>query len=52
MNYYTVKEFAELIRVKEGTVWGWIRDHKIDYITLPGGRAYRIPESALEKLRK
>ena len=47
--YYTVQEVAKLLRVKEGTVWSWVRKGQIPSIRLPGGRV-RIPVSALKEL--
>ncbi len=49
--YYTPKEVAALLKVAEVTIWKWIRTGKIDYIVLPDGRSYRIPETAIQKMK-
>lgn len=47
--FYTPKEVADLLKVKETTVWAWIKSGKIEYIKLPGGQ-YRIPQQTVDKL--
>lgn len=43
---YTCKEVAEMYRVKEITVWEWVRTGKLKAIKI--GRIYRIRKEDLE----
>lgn len=45
--YYTVQEFAELLKVDQETVYRWIRDVKIKATKFGG--LWRIPESELKR---
>lgn len=49
MEFMTVKEFAEKIKMSSHTVRRLIRDGKI-YAMKPGSRAYRISENEIERL--
>ena len=52
-TYYTCEEVAEMFKVKNFTVWGWIRKKKLPAVKI--GRDYRIrPEDVktFEKARE
>ncbi len=46
--YYTCKEVAEMFKVKKGTVWGWIRQGKLDATKL-GYNCYRVSDEAAKR---
>ena len=48
-TYYTVREIAEKLKVKDSTVWLWIRTGKLDCIRIGNGRNYRISQSDIDK---
>lgn len=48
--YKTVKETAEIFKVKPLTIYRWIKDGKIKSIKIIG--SVRIEESEIERLRK
>ena len=56
MNDYTVKEVAELLRVKQHTVLGWIESkelHADDVRSATSTRPrWRIPKAALDAFRE
>lgn len=45
-QYQTVKELADLLRVSEATVRGWIKDGELRAIEI--GKGWRIADSDLE----
>ncbi len=45
---YTVKEFAELMKVSEQTIYNWVNYGKIAFVRTPGGHI-RIPREAVPK---
>lgn len=45
----TAKEVAKHLRVTEGTVRRWIRQKKIETVSLPGG-GYRIKKSVVDAI--
>lgn len=47
---YTCDEVAERYKVKVITVWGWIRQRKLNAIKL--GREYRVSEDDLIKFEE
>ena len=49
--YYTPEEVAAMLKVAKTTVWGWIRENKIEHLELPG-RKYRITQEAIDKFIK
>ncbi|MGB6719048.1 MAG: helix-turn-helix domain-containing protein [Candidatus Acidiferrales bacterium] len=48
-KFYTVKEFAALLRVQKNSVYRWIRRGDIKAITIRYGLV-RIPASELDRL--
>jgi len=49
VEFYTVKEVAEILKVSERTVQKWCRDGVLNAMKLPGGH-YRIPVEEVRKL--
>ena len=49
LEFYTVDEVAEIMRVKKKTVYGWIKADKLRAVK--AGKAYRIPAAAVEQLK-
>ena len=47
-RYYTVKEVAQMFRVKEPTIYYWIKKGKIKAIKI--GKKWLIPEEEIFKL--
>jgi len=47
---YTLEEAAEVLKVSVRTLGEWLRKGKIRGVKL--GRAWRIPESALEEIAR
>ena len=47
--YYTCAEVADMLRVKEDTVWNWIRTKKLKAVKI-GGKIYRIHKDEIKKL--
>jgi len=47
-KFYTVKEFAEILKVKESIIAMWIYENILKCIDI--GDIVRIPESELERL--
>lgn len=47
--FLTVKQVAEALSVNRNTVYAWIGNGELEFILLPGGNAYRIPQSAFEQ---
>lgn len=47
-RFYTVKEVAEVFRVTPNTVYGWIREGKLEAYTILG--RVRIAEKAVNKI--
>lgn len=45
----TVREACLYLRVREQSVWRWIKKGKIKSVKLPSGR-YRIPKSEIVKI--
>lgn len=48
MSYYTVKEVAKMFKVREDTIWTWIRTGKLNALRTPGG-SIRISQEAIDK---
>ena len=46
-KYWTVQEVAELLKLRVQTIYGFIRDGRLEAVR--PGRSYRIGESALER---
>jgi excisionase family DNA binding protein len=46
-QHYTPAEVAERLAISESTVLRACRDNKLKSFVVPGGRARRIPESAV-----
>lgn len=49
-EYYTCAEVAKLYKVQTATVWGWIRDGKVQAVKI--GRNYRIRRSEVNAIAK
>ena len=49
-KFYTIKEFAEILKVNEYTIWHWIKEDILDHIWRDGIGDVVIPESELERL--
>lgn len=47
--FLTVKQVADTLSVNRNTVYNWIGDGKLEFILLPGGTEYRIPQPAFEQ---
>lgn len=47
--FMTVKQVADTLSVNRNTVYAWIGNGELEFILLPGGNAYRIPQSAFEQ---
>jgi excisionase family DNA binding protein len=48
-DYYTVEEFARLMRVHQKTIFRWIVEGKLSYWQLGNSRIIRIPSSELDR---
>jgi excisionase family DNA binding protein len=48
-RHYSTGKTAEILGVSKRTLYGWIRQGKIEYVRLPNGH-YRIPEKAILKI--
>lgn len=46
----TIKEFAEIMKIKPRTAYKWIYEGKIKIVKI--GRTIRIPEEEIERLKK
>lgn len=51
-EYYTVREFAEKMRVTERTVYRWIKLEVVHAIQRVRGGEYRIPQEEVDKMSK
>jgi excisionase family DNA binding protein len=51
MEYFTVKEFAEKMRVTERTVYRWIKLTVLKASQVVKGGEYRIPISEYERIQ-
>ena len=40
--YLTLKEVAELLRVKPRTIYAWVSDKRIPYFAISAGCSYRL----------
>jgi excisionase family DNA binding protein len=49
-EFYTVPEFADILKADERSVWRWIADKKIKAVKVGG--ATRIPRSELDRIKK
>lgn len=47
--FMTVKQVADTLSVNRNTVYGWIEKGVLESMVLPGGNAYRIPQTAFEQ---
>lgn len=47
VQYYTIKEVAEILKVAYLTVYRWVKDGKIEAYKL--GKEYRIKKTDIEK---
>ena len=47
VQYYTIKEVAEMLKVAYLTVYRWVKDGKIEAYKL--GKEYRIKKTDIEK---
>lgn len=50
IQYYTVKEVADMLGLAEITIRKWMQDGKIKYVKI--GRSSRIERKEIEKLIK
>jgi excisionase family DNA binding protein len=48
-RHYSTGRAAEILGVSKRTLYGWIRQGKIEYVRLPNGH-YRIPETEILKM--
>lgn len=51
IEYFTVKEFAEKMRVTERTVYRWIKLEVLKASQVVKGGEYRIPASEYERIQ-
>jgi len=49
-NYFTVSQVAEKLKVKDSTIWRWIRLGKLNCVCI--GRNYRISQNDIDKFLK
>jgi excisionase family DNA binding protein len=49
-EFYTVPEFADILKVRPRSVWRWIADKKIKAVKVGG--ATRIPRSELDRIKR
>jgi len=49
MNFYTVSEIAQILKVTEGTVSEWVRKGRIGAIKVGGTKTIRVGEDDLNK---
>jgi excisionase family DNA binding protein len=49
-NYFTVSQVAEKLKVKDSTIWRWIRLGKLNCVRI--GRNYRISQTDIDKFLK